>query len=195
MYTHSVISQRSPNWFYFLVKPTSLHTTSPAPVSAIQMYIQSAGHPKRFIPMMLLFLFSFFSCSKVKYFFFGISYALLWPLKERKFLFLTLTLEIHEGRGTVALSEVASRMQEDNQIHTADGKMAPKIIVLPKLWQHVNISTPSKAWHPGRKNANSGEEDAGTSSLTFEKIRFKFTAYVLWHSVVCAELFWRSGPF
>lgn len=63
MYTHSVISQRSPNWFYFLVKPTSLqslHTTSPVPVFAIQMYIQTAGHPERFIPMMLLFLFSFF---------------------------------------------------------------------------------------------------------------------------------------
>lgn len=102
MHTHSVISQRSPNWFYFLVKPTSLHTTSPAPAFAIQMYSQTAGHPGRFIPMMLLFLFFFFffSCFKVKYFSFGISYALLWSLRERKLLFLALTLENHEGRGT-----------------------------------------------------------------------------------------------
>lgn len=36
MYTHPVISQRSPGWFFFLVKLTFLHSASPAPISAIQ---------------------------------------------------------------------------------------------------------------------------------------------------------------
>lgn len=194
MYTHSVISQRSLNRFYFLVKPTSLHTTSPAPIFAIQMYIQTAGHPKRFIPVMLLFLF-FFSRFKVKYLSFGIFYALLWSLKGRKFLFLALSLENHEGRGTMALSEVANRVLEDHQIHTADGKMAQKQLFSPN---YGNMST---YWHIQKLGSLAGkmliqvEEDTGTSSLTFENICFKFTAYMLQHSVVYAALFWRSGPF
>lgn len=196
MHTHSVISQRSPNWFYFLVKPTSLHTTSPAPAFAIQMYSQTAGHPGRFIPMMLLFLFFFFffhvSKSNISLSASPMLYFDPWE-RENSFSLPSLwkTTKV-EALGSQWSGQQDAGRQSNSHSRWEDGS---EIIVFPKLWQHVNILTHSKAWHPGRKNANSGWGRHWDIFLTFEKICFKFTAHMLRHSVVYAELFWRSGPF
>lgn len=156
MYTHSVISQRSPYWFYFLVKPTSSHTTSPSPLLAIQMYIQTAGHPERFIPMLLLFLFFFFFMFQSQIFIFWHLLCFVLIPEREKFPFPcphsgTLWRQRHHGSQWSGQQDAGR--QSNSHSRWEDGS---KTIVFPKLWQHVNILTHSKAWHPGRKNANSG---------------------------------------
>lgn len=193
MYTHSVISQRSPSWFYFLVKSTSLHTTSPAPVFAIQMYIQSAGHPKRFIPRMLLFLFFFFMFQSQIFLFWHLLCFALIP--ERVKIPFPCPHSGKSWRQRQGGCQWSGQQDAGRQSNSHSRWEAPKLLFSPN---YGNMST---YWHIrelgilAEKMLIQVEEDTGTSSLTFEKICFKFTAHTLWHSMVYAELFWRSGPF
>lgn len=194
MYTYSVISQRSPVWFYFLLKPTSLHTASTTPILAIQN-VHSDCRTSQDIYSLDADLPLLFHVSRSNIYHWASSMFCFDPWKKEKSLFIVLALENHEGRGTIIFNGVARKWHWDNQLKIANRKTAPKQLFSP------NCDNMSTYWHVQKLGGQEGkiliqvEEDTQTSSFTFENICFKFTAYTLWHSLIYAESSWRSGPF
>lgn len=173
MYTHSVISQRSSAWFYFLVKPASLHTASAIPVLAWKVH--SDRRTSQAIYSLDAALALLFHLWKSNIYQLASSMFFCDPWKKNPFSLPSLW-KTTEAEAAPPSVEWPGKMQQNVQLKIADimqdRKMTLKQLFYPN-WQHVNILNCSEAWQPQIQV----EGDTQASSLTYESIYAKFPAY------------------